>query len=91
MAAWRKQLLKKISKIALNSQVLCITHLPQVAAVADYQYFIEKAIQEGRTETRVRQLSYEERVTEIARMLSGAEITELTVEHARELLALAHQ
>ena len=82
---------EKISKIALNSQVLCITHLPQVAAVADYQYFIEKAIQEGRTETRVRQLSYEERVTEIARMLSGAEITELTVEHARELLALAHQ
>jgi DNA repair protein RecN (Recombination protein N) len=82
---------EKISKIALNSQVLCITHLPQVAAVADYQYFIEKAIQEGRTETSVRQLSYEERVTEIARMLSGAEITELTVEHARELLALAHR
>jgi DNA repair protein RecN (Recombination protein N) len=82
---------EKIAKIAANSQVLCITHLPQVAAVADNQYFIEKAIQEGRTETHVRKLSKEERVAEIARMLSGAEITDLTVEHARELLALAHR
>ena len=82
---------EKIAKIAANSQVLCITHLPQVAAVADNQYFIEKAIQEGRTETHVRKLSKEERVAEIARMLSGAEITDLTIEHARELLALAHR
>ena len=82
---------EKIAKIAANSQVLCITHLPQVAAVADNQYFIEKAIQEGRTETHVRKLSEEERVAEIARMLSGAEITDLTIEHARELLALAHR
>ncbi|WP_430612032.1 DNA repair protein RecN [Enterococcus sp. DIV0876] len=82
---------EKIAKIAANSQVLCITHLPQVAAVADNQYFIEKAIQDGRTETHVRKLAQSERVTEIARMLSGAEITDLTIEHARELLSLAHQ
>ncbi|KPG72995.1 DNA repair protein RecN [Enterococcus sp. RIT-PI-f] len=82
---------EKIAKIAAHSQVLCITHLPQVAAVADNQYFIEKAIQDGRTETHVRKLAQQERVTEIARMLSGAEITDLTVEHARELLSQAHQ
>lgn len=82
---------EKIAKIAAHSQVLCITHLPQVAAVADNQYFIEKSIQDGRTETHVRKLAQQERVTEIARMLSGAEITDLTVEHARELLSQAHQ
>ncbi|MFK4567132.1 DNA repair protein RecN [Enterococcus sp. UD-01] len=79
----------KIYQISENSQVLCITHLPQVAAVADYQYFIEKEIVGERTETKVRRLKQEERVTEIARMLSGSEITKLTVEHAEELLSMA--
>jgi DNA repair protein RecN (Recombination protein N) len=80
---------EKIVKIARNSQVLCITHLPQVAAVADYQYFISKAVKEGRTQTHVAKLTNEERVEEVARMLAGAEITELTLEHARELLRIA--
>ncbi len=80
---------EKIAKIARNSQVLCITHLPQVAAVADYQYFISKAVKEGRTQTHVAQLTNEERVEEVARMLAGAKITELTLEHARELLRIA--
>lgn len=80
---------EKIAKIARNSQVLCITHLPQVAAVADYQYFISKAVKEGRTQTHVAKLTNEERVEEVARMLAGAEITELTLEHARELLRIA--
>ncbi|KAF1303237.1 DNA repair protein RecN [Candidatus Enterococcus willemsii] len=80
---------EKIAKIATDSQVLCITHLPQVAAVADYQYFISKSVKEGRTETKVEQLTSDERVNEIARMLSGAEITDLTLEHARELLTAA--
>ncbi len=53
--------------------------------------FYRKSNSEGRTETHVRKLSEEERVAEIARMLSGAEITDLTIEHARELLALAHR
>jgi DNA repair protein RecN (Recombination protein N) len=79
----------KIYQISEDSQVLCITHLPQVAAVADYQYFIEKEIVGERTETKVRRLKQEERVTEIARMLSGSEITKLTVEHAEELLNMA--
>ncbi|MFA1485887.1 DNA repair protein RecN [Enterococcus faecalis] len=79
----------KIYQISGNSQVLCITHLPQVAAVADEHYFIEKEIVAGRTETSVRILSEKERVNEIARMLAGSEITKLTIEHAQELLAMA--
>lgn len=79
----------KIYQISENSQVLCITHLPQVAAVADEHYFIEKEIVAGRTETSVRILSEKERVNEIAGMLAGSEITKLTIEHAQELLAMA--
>ena len=79
----------KIYQISENSQVLCITQLPQVAAVADEHYFIEKEIVAGRTETSVRILSEKERVNEIARMLAGSEITKLTIEHAQELLAMA--
>lgn len=80
---------EKIAKIARNSQVLCITHLPQVAAVADYQYAIAKGVSQGRTQTAVTQLDAKARVAEIARMLSGAEVTPLTLEHAKELLTLA--
>lgn len=80
----------KIHQIAENSQVLCITHLPQVAAVADAQYFIAKEITGERTETRVRILKPQERVGEIARMLAGTEITPLALEHAQELLDAAH-
>lgn len=79
----------KIYQISENSQVLCITHLPQVAAVADEQYFIAKEIVGKRTETNVQILNSNERVNEIARMLAGKEITKLTIEHANELLAMA--
>jgi len=76
----------KIHKISTNSQVLCITHLPQVAAGGDYQYLIEKEVVNGRTQTNVTQLEEIDRVKEVARMLSGEEITGLALEHARELL-----
>ncbi|MBT1044569.1 DNA repair protein RecN [Enterococcus faecium] len=79
----------KISQISKYSQVLCITHLPQVAAVADYQYYIVKAVIDGRTQTSVSELKTKEREEEIARMLAGSEITKLTLEHAKELLKLA--
>lgn len=82
---------EKIHQIGKNSQVLCISHLPQVAAVADTQYYIEKHIVDERTETTVRELADDERTEEIARMLSGSEITELTLKHAQELLQLAHE
>ncbi|MEG2644394.1 MAG: DNA repair protein RecN, partial [Enterococcus sp.] len=79
----------KIYQIGENSQALCITHLPQVAAKADHQLFIRKEVSDGRTTTKVEELSEGERTKEIARMLAGTEITELTVQHAKELLQLA--
>lgn len=81
----------KIAQISHHSQVLCITHLPQVAAVANYQYYIKKTIIDGRTQTSVTELTPIQRETEIARMLAGSEITPLTVEHAKELLRLANK
>lgn len=80
---------EKIYKISNNSQVLCISHLPQVAAMADHHLFIAKKIKDGRTTTSVTALSEKEKVKEIGRMISGAEITDLTTQHAEELLQLA--
>lgn len=77
---------EKISDIGRHSQVLTITHLPQVAAVADHHDFIEKNIKAGRTETTVRQLDSDERINEIARMLSGEQLTEAAKENARDLI-----
>lgn len=82
---------EKISLISRNSQVLCITHLPQVAAIADHHYFIAKHVIDGRTETYVKFLNNSERVQELARMLSGSKITELTLEHAQELFKMAKE
>lgn len=79
----------KIVLIAQHSQVLCITHLPQVAAMSDYEYKIEKNVAAGRTQTSVTPLRPEQRVDELARMLAGTEITDLTRQHASELLQLA--
>lgn len=77
---------KKISALAKHSQVLCITHLPQVAAMSDHHYFIEKNVCGNRTEMTLTTLNHEERIQEIARMLSGNEMTPLSLEHAKEML-----
>lgn len=82
---------EKIHDIAVDSQVLCITHLPQVAAHADQQYYISKKVVDGRTLTDVTILNNDEREIEIARMLAGETITDLSREHARELLKQAHK
>lgn len=82
---------EKIHQVALGSQVLCISHLPQVAAMADTHLYIAKSIKNGRTKTSVKPLGDEEKIREIGRMISGVEITDLTKEHAKELLALADQ
>jgi DNA repair protein RecN (Recombination protein N) len=66
--------------------VLCITHLPQVAAFAEAHYRVEKQERDGRTHTVLVRLNDEERTHEMARMLSGAKITERTLDHARELI-----
>ena len=77
---------QKIYKIGSHGQVLAISHLPQVIAIADYQFFIEKRSDENTTVSTVRSLSEEERVEEIAKMLAGSDITEMAREQARELL-----
>lgn len=82
---------EKISGIARESQVLCITHLPQVAAMADHHYFIAKQIVKDRTETRLTRLGADKRVDELARMSAGTEVTKLALEHAQELLTLANE
>lgn len=81
---------EKISVIAKGSQVLCITHLPQVAAVSDHHYLVTKQFQKGRTETKVKKLRQSAKVEELARMLAGTEITDLAREHAAELLKMGH-
>ncbi|WP_078545843.1 DNA repair protein RecN [Litchfieldia alkalitelluris] len=80
---------EKMYNISVGSQVLCITHLPQVAAMADTHLYISKEITNNRTKTSIKALSKEEKVIEIGRMIAGAEITDLTTEHAKELLQLA--
>ncbi|MCA1015475.1 DNA repair protein RecN [Bacillus stratosphericus] len=81
---------EKIYKVAAGSQVLCITHLPQVAAMADTHLFISKRAKAGRTMTNVKPLSDDEKVSEIGRMIAGVEVTELTKQHAKELLHQAN-
>jgi DNA repair protein RecN (Recombination protein N) len=80
---------EKIYNVSTGSQVLCISHLPQVAAMADTHLYIAKVIKNGRTKTSVTPLSSSDKVKEIGRMISGVEITELTKQHAEELLQLA--
>ena len=80
---------EKIAAISISSQVLCISHLPQVAAMADQHYLIRKQVDQNRTYTTVSQIDIQNRVEEISRMMSGSEITDLTLQHALELLNLA--
>jgi len=82
---------EKIYDLSRGSQVFCITHLPQVAAMADHHLYISKMEKENRTITSVKTLNEKENVEEIARMLSGVEMTELTRKHAEELILLANE
>lgn len=77
---------KKIAQLGQELQVLCVTHLPQVAAFADHHYRVEKKSQDGRTATQLYCLDAEQRVREMARMLGGAQVGEQSLIHARELI-----
>jgi DNA repair protein RecN (Recombination protein N) len=77
---------KKLKALSKTKQVLCITHLPQIASFADHHYLIEKKEASGRTKTTVRALDREDRTEEIARMLSGAKLTETSLKHAEQML-----
>ena len=77
---------KKLKELSRTKQVLCITHLPQIASFADQHFLIEKKESGGRTKTLVRSLDAEERTKEIARMISGAKLTETSLKHAEQML-----
>jgi len=80
---------KKLKTLSKGQQVLCITHLPQIAAFGDQHFVIEKTVKQGRTQTEVRQMEPGERVEEIARMLSGAKLTETSLKHAEHLIEMS--
>jgi len=82
---------KKLKQLARTKQVLCITHLPQIASFADRHYLIEKCESGGRTKTSVRPLDTDERTREIARMISGAKLTETSLKHAEQMIKSSGQ
>ena len=77
---------KKLKQLARTNQVLCVTHLPQIATFGDHHYVIEKKEAGGRTRTSVRAVTGEERTEEVARMLSGAKLTETSRKHAEQMI-----
>jgi len=77
---------KKLKALSRSNQVLCVTHLPQIATFAEHHYLIEKKQSAGRTRTTVRPITGEERTAEIARMLSGAKLTDTSMKHAEQMI-----
>ena len=82
---------EKMLRIGQSRQVICVTHLPQIASLAKQHFYIEKQVVGARTEVSVRALLMSERIEELSRMLGGAQVTETTKQHAREMLALAEK
>jgi len=80
---------RKLKTVSTNHQVICITHLPQIACFGDKHMYVSKKVVKGRTVTFVNELDNEEKIEEISRMLGGVNVTQKTREHAREMLASA--
>jgi DNA repair protein RecN (Recombination protein N) len=80
---------RKLKALSRGQQVICITHLPQIAAFGDQHFLIEKTVRQGRTQTEVRLMEPGDRVEEIARMLSGEKLTETSLKHAEQLLEIS--
>lgn len=78
---------QKLQELSRNKQVFCITHLAQIAAMADHHLLISKAVEAGRTYTQVQELDMEQRAREIARMISGGEPSKLMLDNAREMMS----
>ncbi len=77
---------KKLASLSRHHQIICITHLPQIAKFADHHFSISKHVQSGRTITAINRLDAKERIKEMARMLAGEKITQATLDHAQEML-----
>lgn len=80
---------KKLSIIGKKHQVICITHLPQIASMADSHYIIEKSVEKNKTTTNIRKLDRQEEIYEIARLLGGDEVTKTALANAEEMKDLA--
>ena len=80
---------EKMNVLGRNHQIICITHLPQIAAMADAHYLIEKKVEANATHSNIFKLNNEDSVHELARMLGGVEITDAVVKNAQEMKELA--
>ena len=76
---------EKLKSISKNHQVLCVTHLPVIAAKGDFNYYISKEIENNKTNTKVKKLTADEKIEEVARIASGV-ITDISLKHAKELI-----
>ena len=83
-----RRVAEKLRELSRNTQIICVTHSPQIAGKAQQQFFIKKEIENNFTETKVRELNTEERIREIARIISGDNITEASVSHAKGIMGL---
>ena len=81
---------EKLGQISNNHQVICVTHLPQIASMADTHFYISKSTISDKTNTHVEKLDKKSRIKEIARMLGGTKLTDLTLKHAEEIINMAH-
>ena len=84
-----QKIAEKIGMLARSHQILCITHLAQIASMADVHFLIEKSSDDTHTRTTVTMLDEEERKTELARIIGGVKITDLTLQAAQEMLDMA--
>ena len=83
-----RRVAEKLRELSKNTQIICVTHSPQIAGKAQQQFFIKKEIENNFTETKVHELNNEERIREIARIISGDNITEASINHAKEIMGL---
>ena len=82
---------EKMYQVSLNHQVLCITHLPQIAILSDYHYFVSKSIKDNKTSTSIKILNKDEKINQVATMLGGNEVTKATYENVKEMLKLSEK
>lgn len=80
---------EKMYQVSLNHQVLCITHLPQIAILSDHHYFVSKSIKDNKTFTNIKILNKNEKINQVATMLGGNEVTKATYENVKEMLKLS--
>lgn len=82
---------EKMYSISVSHQVFCVTHLPQIASISDNHYLISKEVKDNKTYTKVKLLSHEDKEIEIARMIGGAEVTNVTLQNSKEIINMAEK